>query len=416
MAEGRLETAAASVRREVNTEGWGEPKVTALLERAKARRRRRHIARAGVAAAALVALLVGGALMHQVPSASTASERPPTAQEDTPGSRADGVVHLADGSTATPLTEDTEIVVEEVQSDRIRLSLARGAARFDVTQTEQPRRFVVQVSTVVVSVLGTRFDIERMDERVRVRVDQGRVHVDAPEGSTVLGAGDERTFSLTERRSASARVRAERVPELHHRETAGEPPRGPTGSGRPGPGRAQAARGSARPSEAHSRPAAEPPSPPWIEQAESGEVDRALEGIEADTALLRRGNLDELLVAADTLRMRGHHEEALGLLVRAEEVAVDDPRRPLVAFTRARVLMTPLQRPAEAAAAFRTVRELAPEGPLAAGALAREAEARAQAGEVEAARELARTYLDSHPTGLHAAVMRGMLPETAVQE
>ena len=89
---------------------------------------------------------------------------------------------------------------------------------------------------------------------------------------------------------------------------------------------------------------------------------------------------------ADRARLAGRFEEGASLLERLVREHPGDPRAPLAAFSLGRVLLGELGRPADAARAFARARALAPDGPLADDALAREAEAWARAGDPERAR------------------------------
>ena len=74
--------------------------------------------------------------------------------------------------------------------------------------------------------------------------------------------------------------------------------------------------------------------------------------------------------------------------------------------------MLELHRPAQAAAAFATARGLAPAGPFAEDALAREVEAWAAANDRGSARRRAREYVRSYPRGRRLTEVRafGELP------
>jgi len=74
-----------------------------------------------------------------------------------------------------------------------------------------------------------------------------------------------------------------------------------------------------------------------------------------------------------------------------------DSRAALASFTLGRVELEQLGSAAEAAAAFAGARRLAPEGPLAQDALAREVEAWARAGDISQARRRAREFLQLYP-------------------
>ena len=112
-------------------------------------------------------------------------------------------------------------------------------------------------------------------------------------------------------------------------------------------------------------PAPTPPAPPAVEPSEPA------------APLHRRG---ELLADADRARLAGRFEDGASLLQRLIREHPGDQRAPLAAFSLGRILLGELRRPAEAAQAFARVRTLAPDGPLAEDALAREVEAWARAG------------------------------------
>jgi ferric-dicitrate binding protein FerR (iron transport regulator) len=79
---------------------------------------------------------------------------------------------------------------------------------------------------------------------------------------------------------------------------------------------------------------------------------------------------------ADAARRQGRPGDALAPLSRIVHHHARDPRAPLAAFTMGRLYLDEMHRPAEAAAAFALARTLAPDGPLAADARVREAQAR----------------------------------------
>jgi transmembrane sensor len=224
-----------------------------------------------------------------------------------------------------------------VEPGRVDAELARGGATFEVVR-DPARRFRVQAGDVAVEVLGTRFTVERLGERARVAVERGRVRVSWPSGSSELGAGESALF----------------------------PP--------------------------------EPPIADWRRLADEGDYDRAFRALaRAGTPL--RDDPAELLAAADVARLSHHPAEALAPLAHVADAYPNDPRAPLAAFTLGRVLLDELGRPREAAAAFAQARALAPGGPLAGDALAREVESWSRAGDTLRARERALEYLRQQPRG-----------------
>jgi transmembrane sensor len=86
-----------------------------------------------------------------------------------------------------------------------------------------------------------------------------------------------------------------------------------------------------------------------------------------------------------------------------------DARAPLAAFTLGRILLMELAQPGEAALAFAEVRALAPAGPFAEDALAREAEAWNKAGDAGKAAARAREYLRLYPHGRRAGSLQGLI-------
>ena len=101
----------------------------------------------------------------------------------------------------------------------------------------------------------------------------------------------------------------------------------------------------------------------------------------------------ELLAAADVARRSHRPRAAVAPLRRILERYPKDPRAPSAAFTLGWVLLTDLNRPRDAAAAFAQAERIAPRGALAEDAAARVAEAWQNAGEYGAYRMLAWGYL-----------------------
>ena len=70
--------------------------------------------------------------------------------------------------------------------------IKRGEAIFDVTKDSE-RPFIVQTAQAKVTVLGTRFAVNQLTNRVRVSVDHGQVQVaraDGAQASLLLRNGD----------------------------------------------------------------------------------------------------------------------------------------------------------------------------------------------------------------------------------
>ena len=134
----------------------------------------------------------------------------------------------------------------------------------------------------------------------------------------------------------------------------------------------------------------------WSDLARVGEYDKAYEALTKAPPL--RDIPDELLLAADVKRLSHHADEAVAPLRQVVRDHASDPRAPLAAFTLGRVLLE-LRRASEAAEAFTNAHALAPDGPLAEDAFAREVEARSLAGDTNGARRSAEDYVRRFPAG-----------------
>ncbi len=100
------------------------------------------------------------------------------------------VVHLTDGSTAT-LASDSDLHAAFARHER-NLDLVRGEAFFEVAH-DRKRPFVVHANGYRVIAVGTRFDVRRSDDGVRVVVMRGVVRLqssrDSAASTTDLPAG-----------------------------------------------------------------------------------------------------------------------------------------------------------------------------------------------------------------------------------
>jgi transmembrane sensor len=146
------------------------------------------------------------------------------------------------------------------------------------------------------------------------------------------------------------------------------------------------------------------PSATWRDEAARGDYTAAWGAFARSSDLLDR--MEDLLLAGDVARLSGHADAAVVQLMRAVALFPQDPRAPLAAFTLGRVHLENLGAPREAAQAFAHARELAPAGPLAEDALAREVEAWSRAGETETARTQALTYTQRYPQGRRVHAVR----------
>ena len=155
-------------------------------------------------------------------------------------------------------------------------------------------------------------------------------------------------------------------------------------------------------------PPAEPKSASDVSTAVPPTRDTATARAESATSA------EALFASADKARKEGRPDQALGYLKQITERHPGDPRAPLAAFTRGRVLLESLARPREAAQAFAQARSLSGKrSALAEDALAREVEAYAAAGETGLARERAELYRRNYPKGLrlHQVLRSGGLQD-----
>ncbi len=352
MTEALPDSAAAVAARRVEP-NWDAQRSEHNLSRVHARHaRQRALVKAGggaavvVVVAALFLLLLGRRTVTPPTAAALVSSAAPKSPKTT----------FADGSVAR-VSDGGELVVKVATPEHIESVLTTGAADFEVSK-HPGRDFVVLAGPVRVRVIGTHFRVERMAERTRVSVTEGKVEVSEGDVRSYLEAGESRFFPSV--------VAAQK-----------DEPRVVSGAARVR----------------------------FLELARGGEFKAAYQ-IMAQSPAAVGSSAEELLLAADAARLSNHPEQAVGYLRRVTTEHASDSRAPLSAFTLGRVLLSQLSRPAEAAEAFALARRLRPSGSLAEDALAREAEARAAAGSVGQARALAQQYVARYPQGKHAPTMQ----------
>jgi transmembrane sensor len=348
------------------------------LHRRRARRRATTVLAIG-AVLGCVALVSAWSFAGDTQGPATVARQP-----------ADRVVRLADGSRIVP-GANADVVVERVTDALVSVRVERGEADVEVVPG-RPRRFEVTVGAVTVTVLGTRFHVERLDrDRARVSVQRGHVAVTWASGRVELHAGEEGTFPPVE-------MAAGRRPDAVEPEALVE---------------ADVPQEIAAPAEDETEPRSvrRPPEAreDWRQLAHASRYDDAYEAFHASDEAPRqvRDAVDDLLLAADVARLSGHPAEALPWLERVERDHAGDARAPLAAFTRGRILME-LGRAAEAAGQLERVLAMEPAGSLAEDALARAALAHAAAGRSGRAAELGSQYLEAHPGGRWATRMRAI--------
>jgi len=286
---------------------------------------------------------------------------------------------LGDGSVVMPLAPSSRLVTKSVSPGLVELELVAGSARFDVAP-DRRREFRVSAGRVGITVVGTRFSVERHGERTVVAVESGRVRVEWERGQQILEPGERGSFPPVEK---AAEASSESAPAPEPEAPAIEPRVVPARTGAD-----------------------------WRGLAKRGEFPAAYRLLRDQGKAMAPTNFDDLLLAADVVRKAGHAADSVPYLERALALHAGDTRSAVVAFTLGRVRLADLHDPAGAAAAFTQARAAAPRGPLAEDALAREVEARSRSGDRSSARALAEEYLEAWPSGTHRRAVRhfGGLP------
>ncbi|MET0550430.1 MAG: FecR domain-containing protein, partial [Xanthomonas sp.] len=183
MAEARallgvLQAPAAAIGDELGID-LAPPASAAVAPRAPAAPvRRRRTRRPAYAAAAMLALAIGGSAWVGGGGLDRLRSDAFTRVGEV------RIVHLRDGSVVT-LNTDSAIAVD-MQAHLRSVHLLRGEALLQVTHDPQ-RPFVVDSAGGSARVLGTRFDVRLQGRTAEVAVIDGRVAVGAPVGGSTAG-------------------------------------------------------------------------------------------------------------------------------------------------------------------------------------------------------------------------------------
>ena len=166
---------------------WRDSDRIAALNTAEpqARPPRRGIAAAAAAAALAVAIGLGGYVLTAGPFTSSEAEIYASRHETATGERE--IAALPEGSRIE-LNTASRISVR-IDEERRSVRLLRGEAYFDVGR-DPARPFTVDAGAADITVLGTRFAVDRREAEVRLRVLEGEVRVQGADGSAVLRAGN----------------------------------------------------------------------------------------------------------------------------------------------------------------------------------------------------------------------------------
>jgi transmembrane sensor len=344
---------------------WSAEQTERLPQRLLAMRRRRAITRGVAAVTAVVAVAAGVWLWS--PKAADLTQRTPalaSAAVSRPGERD---FALPDGSRVSLLNVGSRVEVLEQTPQLVRTQLGAGAARFDVRH-DAARVFEVESGDVRVRVLGTAFSMVREGDLTRVAVERGAVRVQWTGGQAFLSAGQAGLYPPPPSATDASQPPVEPLSDLAG--SVGE--------------------------EASS----------WRKLAKRGAYSEAFKALGPAASKSVRDEPSDLMLAADVARLSRHPGEATRFLSRVSDGFPRDKRAPLAAFTLGRVLLEDLGQPGRAADAFRRAQQLAPRGPLASDALAREVDAAQRAGQVDRARQLAARYVELYPEGPQAQRLR----------
>jgi len=350
-----------------------------LDERIESAARRRRLARTAMALAAAACALLGSAVFFTSP-VDRHSENTRAGTDILSAERSRVSVRFEDGSTGDFVSDEGAIQVLSAAPGLYEVALEGGAARFRVSPNPE-REFVVRTEHATVTVLGTTFEVHHHTESVEVRVVEGRVRVDAHLGSTILSGGSQARFSSprsTEaaRDSAMSAGRASTAMSTRLAESIQSTQTSPRGR----------ASGS------------------WVSLAKKGK--RA----EAARLLVEReervpDRIEELLLAADVLRLEGYHALAYQHLERIMTRHRSDSRWSMAAFLQGRLLLEHLGQPERAAERFGMVARDSSLR-LSEDALARQVEALSRAGKRERAQALATEYVERYPHGHRLSSVR----------
>jgi transmembrane sensor len=343
---------------------WSAEQTERLPQRLLAVRRRRAIAR-GVGAVSAVLAVAAGVWLWSPKTANFSAAAPVLASAASPVNERDFA--LPDGSHVNLLSVGSRVEVLQQTAALVRTQLGAGSARFDVRH-DPTRIFEVESGAVKVRVLGTAFSMVREGELTRVAVERGAVRVQWTGGEAFLSAGQAGLYP---------------------------PPHGAT----------DASTAPAEPLSDLAGSVAEEASS-WRKLAKRGAYGEAFKALGPSASKSVHDEPSDLMLAADVARLSRHPGEATRYLSRVSDGFPRDKRAPLAAFTLGRVLLEDLGQPGRAADAFRRAQQLAPKGPLASDALAREVDAAQRAGQVDRARQLAARYAELYPEGPQAQRLR----------
>ncbi len=280
---------------------------------------------------------------------------------------------LGDGAEVT-VGPDTRLDVLRQTTTQMLLALRHGNAHFDI-RPGGARAWVIECGGAAVEVVGTRFTLDRNEQRLSVKVQRGRVLVRGelvPDTVQSLAAGQEITLAYTDARQAALETSAPAQPAAEHPEpTAVQVP---------------------------SRQA----SADWRSAAQQRDWQRAWHTLGEDGVgreASRSDDVSDLLALADVARLSGHPRQAVLPLQQVMTHHSGDSRAAIAAFTLGKIELDQLGEPAAAVSAFERALSSKLPGSLAEDTLARLVEAYARSHDSARARAAAEQYRTQYPTG-----------------
>lgn len=330
-------------------------------------RRKRAAVRGGLATAAL-ALLVGGLWLRGQRPLEIDAEGAQLAALETPSQ-----FTLSDGSKVE-VEPQASLTVEVLQEGEVRLALARGKARFQVSKNKA-RSFRVAAGDVEVRVVGTRFTVDREAAEVTVLVEEGIVEVRHGASLEKLTAGQRWDSASTAPASALEPVAVE-----------------PVAPSVPEP--------VAAPAPVAAEPVAAAHRPPPAKPAKRAEAAEAAEASSAD-ALFARAL--EARRGTDPVEAESTLQAFLGRYPK-------DRRAGVAAFELGRLRMDVSHDNAGALSALSRALSLSPRAAFAEDALARIVQVHHAAGDRRACAEGKAAYMKRYPVGAYAASLAPLCP------
>ena len=339
---------------------WHRDREIAVLAGIYRQKQKGKIRKATTLTAAAAILTIGVfSFFHFGHGSKNAEHRAAVLTQKTQRGRLLQPIEMKDGSTATPMDEGSHLIISDMTDNHMSVRVEKGGGNFNVVPNKG-RVFEVTMNDVTITVVGTAFRVQQEGDRARVVVTRGHVRVGWPGGESDLFGGQEGIFPPV---TASAAFDTEKTTLIKKNKKVRK-----TNTGRA-----------------------------WRSMARSGDYAGASTILSKGADV--RDTVDDLLLAADAMRLSGKPGKALPYLMRVSKDHADDPRASLAEFTRGRILLFQMNKPAIAAEAFATARQLSPGSSLAQDALAREVEALHKSGNHSLSKIRAEEYIRRYPKG-----------------